>query len=157
VIIKFRCLNIMIPRKSSIIWDITPCSLLKVNRSFGRTCRLHLQGRRICQTRKQRESRWQVEQTCSSETSVDFQRTTRRYIPEDRTLRNHRCENLISYIIIPRLEKPETYSLFTVDYGLYPLYLPTTATDVVIQFYIASKIFCKHFYYIKHMQSFWGT
>jgi hypothetical protein len=24
--------------------------------------------------------------TCSSETSVDFQRTTRRYIPEDRTL-----------------------------------------------------------------------
>jgi hypothetical protein len=25
--------------------------------------------------------------TCSSETSVDFQRTTRRYIPEDRPLR----------------------------------------------------------------------
>jgi hypothetical protein len=31
------------------------------------------------------------------ETSVDFQRTTRRYIPEDRTLHNHRCENLKSY------------------------------------------------------------
>jgi hypothetical protein len=34
---------------------------------------------------------------CSSETSEDFRRSTRRYIPEDRTLHNHRCENLISY------------------------------------------------------------
>jgi hypothetical protein len=32
--------------------------------------------------------------TCSSETSVDFQRTTRRYISEDSTIHNHRCENL---------------------------------------------------------------
>jgi hypothetical protein len=29
-----------------------------------------------------------------SETSVVFQLSTRRYIPEDRTLHNHRCENL---------------------------------------------------------------
>jgi hypothetical protein len=36
--------------------------------------------------------------TCSSETSVDFQRAARRYIPEVRTLHNHRCENLNSYI-----------------------------------------------------------
>jgi hypothetical protein len=35
---------------------------------------------------------------CSSETSVDFQRTTRSYIPEDSILHNHRCENLKSYI-----------------------------------------------------------
>jgi hypothetical protein len=32
-----------------------------------------------------------------SETSVDFQRTTWRYIPEERTIHNHRCENLNSY------------------------------------------------------------
>jgi hypothetical protein len=31
-----------------------------------------------------------------SETSVDFQRTTRRNLPEDRTFHNHRCENLKS-------------------------------------------------------------
>jgi hypothetical protein len=31
-------------------------------------------------------SKMKMEATCSSETSVDFQRTTRRYIPEDRTL-----------------------------------------------------------------------
>jgi hypothetical protein len=36
----------------------------------------------------------------SSETSADTQRTTRRYIPEDDTLHNHRCENLKSYIAI---------------------------------------------------------
>jgi hypothetical protein len=33
----------------------------------------------------------------ASETSVDFERITRRYIPEDRTLHNHRCENLKSH------------------------------------------------------------
>jgi hypothetical protein len=32
-----------------------------------------------------------------SETEVEFQWTTRRYIPEDSTLPNHRCENLKSY------------------------------------------------------------
>jgi hypothetical protein len=46
------------------------------------------------------ESRWhsKMEATCSSETSVDFQQTTRRYSPEDRTHHNHRCENLTTYI-----------------------------------------------------------
>jgi hypothetical protein len=33
--------------KSSIFWDITPYSPLKVNRRFGGTCCLHLQSRRI--------------------------------------------------------------------------------------------------------------
>jgi hypothetical protein len=37
----------------------------------------------------------------SSEMSVDFVRTTRRYITEDRVLHNHRCENLKFYI--PRI------------------------------------------------------
>jgi hypothetical protein len=40
-----------------------------------------------------------MEAICSSETSVETQRTTRRYIPEDGTLHNHRCENLNSYTI----------------------------------------------------------
>jgi hypothetical protein len=30
--------------------------------------------------------------------SVNFQRTTRRYTPEDSILHNHRCENLKSYM-----------------------------------------------------------
>jgi hypothetical protein len=93
--------------KSTIFWAIMPCSPLKVNRRFGRTFCLHLQGRRISRKTNQRESRWQaefypptlkMEAICSSETSVDFQRITRRYIPEDSTFHNHRCENLKSYI-----------------------------------------------------------
>jgi hypothetical protein len=30
-----------------ILWDIKPCSLLKVNRRFGGTYRLHIQGQKI--------------------------------------------------------------------------------------------------------------
>jgi hypothetical protein len=41
-----------------------------------------------------------MEAICSSEKSVHFQWTTRRYIPEDRTLHNHCCENLKSYIFL---------------------------------------------------------
>jgi hypothetical protein len=37
-----------------------------------------------------------MEAICSAETSVETQRTTRRHIPEDDTLHNHRCENLKS-------------------------------------------------------------
>jgi hypothetical protein len=47
--------------KSTIFWDITPCSLLKVNRRFGETYHLHLQGGKISRARNQRESRWQAE------------------------------------------------------------------------------------------------
>jgi hypothetical protein len=38
-----------------------------------------------------------MEVVCSSETSVDIQRTTWRYIPEASTLHNYLCENLKSY------------------------------------------------------------
>jgi hypothetical protein len=58
--------------KSIFFWDMTPCSALSGTRRFGGTYRLHLQG---CTT----------------------QRTTRRHIPEEDTLQNHRCENLKSY------------------------------------------------------------
>jgi hypothetical protein len=30
--------------ESSVFWDRTQCSLLKANRRFGGSCRLHLQG-----------------------------------------------------------------------------------------------------------------
>jgi hypothetical protein len=40
-----------------------------------------------------------AEAISSSETSGPTQRTTRRHIPEDDTLHNHRCENLKSYTV----------------------------------------------------------
>jgi hypothetical protein len=45
--------------KSSIFWDVKPCSLMKVNRRFGGTCRLYLQS-----------STLKMEAICSSETST---------------------------------------------------------------------------------------
>jgi hypothetical protein len=44
-----------------------------------------------------------MESICSSETSVDSQRTTQRYVPEGSALHNHRCENLKSYKLIVSL------------------------------------------------------
>jgi hypothetical protein len=49
--------------QSSIIWNVTPCSPLKINRCFR-----------------------PEDSECSSETSVDFRRATRRYIQENRIL-----------------------------------------------------------------------
>jgi hypothetical protein len=43
-----------------IFWDTTPCSLWKINQSFGGTYRLNLQGRRISRARNQHEIRWQA-------------------------------------------------------------------------------------------------
>jgi hypothetical protein len=96
--------------KSTILWDITPCSSL-VNRRFGKNISPPSSGSRISQARNNLclpcaftqvcclaySSALKMEAISSSETSVDTQRTTRRYIPEDCTLHNHRCENLESY------------------------------------------------------------
>jgi hypothetical protein len=91
-----------------IFWDITPCNPLKVNRQFGGTCHLRLQGRRINQlwallatclilvSCLAYSSTLKMEATCSSEKSIWLQRTTWHYIPQDRSLHNHRCENLKS-------------------------------------------------------------
>jgi hypothetical protein len=76
--------------KNTMFWVSTPFSPLKVSQRFGGTYHLYFQGRNISRTRNQRESRCQssilkIEATYSYETSVDFQRTTRLHIPEDRT------------------------------------------------------------------------
>jgi hypothetical protein len=91
--------------KSSIFCDIKQYNPFKDNRRFEGTFRFHLHGRRI--SRKEPwlaicfmlafllvySSTLKMEATYSSETTVGFQRTIRRYIPEDRISRNHRHEN----------------------------------------------------------------
>jgi hypothetical protein len=77
----------IVQQNNSLFWDITPCSPLKVNRRFGGACRLNRQGQNIRQARNQLE--------------VDSkQRSTLRYIPEDRNLHNHRRKNRKFYISI---------------------------------------------------------
>jgi hypothetical protein len=98
--------------KSSVFWDITLCSSLKVNRPFGATCCLDLKDRRASQAEfclspaftlvscLAYSSTLKMEASFSSETSVDFQRIARRYIPGDRTLHSYtwfmKCVVLIS-------------------------------------------------------------
>jgi hypothetical protein len=91
--VAFEVLTAVI-MNSLIFWDM--CRPVKVDRCFGRTCHLHLQGRRIRQNSVKAELRlplaftlvscldysstFKMEATCCSETSAYFKRTTRRYI-----------------------------------------------------------------------------
>jgi hypothetical protein len=74
---------------SSVFWVIMPCSPLKVDRRFGGIFPKYLQDRTINQVRftlvpfLAYSSKVKMKAICSSETSVDVQWTTRRYITED--------------------------------------------------------------------------
>jgi hypothetical protein len=139
--------------KISIFWDITPCGPLKVSHRFGVTHHLQLQARKISQARNRHEAgsrqsegsklvpclaslrpwRWR---RCSSEISVHFQRTTRYYIPEDRTLhtfiqqtlRSHSAADTgIAFVTIKCLEMCRNwfhFGIFTFSVSLHKL--PTT-------------------------------
>jgi hypothetical protein len=82
LIVRFEVLTAVV-MKSPIFWDITPCSPLKVNRQLA-TC-FHAG---ILLGLFDSEDRGSV-------TLVNFQRTTRRYIPEDSTLDLNRLLLLI--------------------------------------------------------------
>jgi hypothetical protein len=66
---KILCLTVRVT-KSITFWDMMPCSPLSVNRRFGGTYRLHLQGRRNKFSKK-------------PAACLLAQRTTRRHIPDD--------------------------------------------------------------------------
>jgi hypothetical protein len=100
--------------KSTIFWNITPCNTLSVNRRFGGTCRLHLQGGKISQARNQRAcyllSRWflarhilrpwrWMRHTPPKRRLTANGRSTRRYIPEDSTLQIFLTISKIYYLI----------------------------------------------------------
>jgi hypothetical protein len=84
--------------------DIKLCSPLQLNLRFGGTCPLHLQGLRssVCYLVLAWLILlpWRWRRHVSFETLVDFQRTTRCYILDDRTLHKPCRENLKSYIFI---------------------------------------------------------
>jgi hypothetical protein len=102
--------------KSSVFGDISLCIPLHVNLRFGGIYHLHPQCRTISQVKNQYEAGSKLclsfdpeDGKYSSETSPDFQQTTWRYIPEDRTLHKHHCKNLKSYINFINFRKKRDY------------------------------------------------
>jgi hypothetical protein len=84
--------------KSAILQDVVPYIPFKVNWHFGGTCRAFLATYFHVNFGLAYYSTIQIEGISSSETSVDFQLTTRGCILADSTLQNLRCENPVYYI-----------------------------------------------------------
>jgi hypothetical protein len=70
--------------KMAVFWVVAPCSLVEDYRRFRGVCCLLLIA-------------LMMEAVSTSEMSVNFYQTIRRYNPEDSHLRTHRRENLKSY------------------------------------------------------------
>jgi hypothetical protein len=68
--------------EEALFWVVAPCSLVEVCRRFRCSCCLRRQS---------------DDAESTSETSVNFYQTTRRYNPEDSHLRTHRRDNLNSH------------------------------------------------------------
>jgi hypothetical protein len=79
--------------KTSIFWDIMPCSPLKVNQSWKVSQALFAACSMLLSCLAY-PSALKMAMICSSEMSAAFQRTTWRYIPEDIFLNYHRYMNL---------------------------------------------------------------
>jgi hypothetical protein len=91
--------------RSTIFWDITPCSLLEVNMKQLATCFTLVS----CMTYS---STLKTGVTCSSKTSVDLQWTTQHYIPEDRILHKIAWEyNGCNTRTLIKITALETYGL----------------------------------------------
>jgi hypothetical protein len=84
--------KLLVSMKSNISWYMTPCSPLKVNW-------LSLSPAFTLVSCSFYSSTMKTEAICTSETSVEFRRTTRRYNPRYINLYNHRCDNLKSYML----------------------------------------------------------
>jgi hypothetical protein len=75
-----------------------------------------------------------IEAICSSETPVDSQGTTRRYISEDRNLHNHRCENLKPFTLTSsfynRFRHEETLNIKIEDLIMYSVFRPMARSTI---------------------------
>jgi hypothetical protein len=96
-----RCLVLaLIVMKSSIFRSEIPCSQEKVNQNFRENFLLYL----LLISCSAYSFTLKLEAACSSETSVDFQRITRRYVPEDGSL----CHKKVFTESLPNNDRKDT-------------------------------------------------
>jgi hypothetical protein len=103
-------------KKFYILWEITQCSPLEVNRRFRGTLGFHLPGRRISKlvtwftlvSLLAYFSTLKMEATCYSETSVEFQPTTKKLYP-----RRQNSSLCLKTLIIRRKGVHITNTIFT--------------------------------------------
>jgi hypothetical protein len=96
---------------NSVFWDITPCSQLKANQSFGERCCIHLQDWRVREASSKQQTK-----LCFSEISADVQQNTWHYIPEDRTLQENPCG--MGSILRPLFEKQWAVIIIILSVGV---------------------------------------
>jgi hypothetical protein len=82
--------------KFRVFWDVAPCIQIDVDRRFRGAYCLHDKGDEIA---------LMMEAVRTSETSVNINLTTRRYIPEESKLHTRRRENLKSHMVDICFEK----------------------------------------------------
>jgi hypothetical protein len=119
-------------KKSSVFWDITQCSPLKVSWRFGGTSGLHLRTEEyVTQEKNEAGSKPISALLAACVMVVGFQRSVRRYIREDRTLHIHSCEDLRSH----RTEQVHDRVQWLNFVSLVPeiRFLPTSGADTTFK------------------------
>jgi hypothetical protein len=129
--------------KSSDLWDIMPCSLLKVSWHFRETCCLHLRGQSraliaTCFTLISSLAyslTLKMKATCSSKTLVDFQRTTRCYSPEDKAHQKYSQNSSSFWMIFQDLGSLSELILYICSSEFFP---KCSTNSVIVEFIVPS-------------------
>jgi hypothetical protein len=84
--------------ENTVLWDMTPCSLVEVYRRFGGTYFLYLQSLRVIQATGKNQTESYSEAVGFSERSFDICKTTRRHIPENSTIQYFNCIDTVATV-----------------------------------------------------------
>jgi hypothetical protein len=109
--------KVKLTAQNDILQNIPPCSPVLVHRRFGGIHYLHLQDRRINETRSRRQTElpltMKTEIVRSSETSVNFHQTTRLHFPKELTRHRQSRDNNTELVLSSFLQHKLHSNLIT--------------------------------------------
>jgi hypothetical protein len=142
-----------------LVRGITPYSSFKINRRFGGTCCLSLGSKKKPKKNPSWIVRWtwsachllqadvfinlffdlKMEYTCSSETSVDLQRTTCRVVPEEGIV-HYRRDDSPRFCVVIRADFETRHSREADSCSVgYEIHIPLCRTSLIVAFSGASN------------------